>query len=329
MVTKLLNWRKRRRKNTPKPGLFVFRRSVLGWIFDPALRQQLPFVYQIFSLYCYGYCKLTRQSRIYGGQRLFYLLAWLYASFAPQRYLKLCLHRYIVFLDPLDTRFLGVVYELTNPSSHVHGLSRFLTAGDTFIDIGANHGSFAIVASKLVGAQGCVIAIEPQPRLAKVVEQSLSANALGKFQVQPIAVCDFEGEVALLIPRHSSGMAGIYPAFSGGEEHTRVQVPIRRLDDCCAWRDLPGRILIKLDVEGSEYAVLVGAQKLIAARKPNLLFEINPKSLQAAGITEEKMKRLLSDLGYNRYAECIDLERSLPITDLQMKTHRNIVFLNC
>ena len=59
-----------------------------------------------------------------------------------------------------------------------------------------------------------------------------------------------------------------------------------------------------------------------------LRFEINPKSLQAAGITEGKMKDLLSELGYNCYAECTDLERALPIADLQMKTPRNILFLN-
>ena len=89
---------------------------------------------------------------------------------------------YQVFLATLDMRLFQVVNELATQDTDTRVLSSLLSEGDTFLDVGANHGSFAIVASKLVGANGFVVAVEPQPRLAKALGKSLTANALCKFQ---------------------------------------------------------------------------------------------------------------------------------------------------
>jgi len=55
-------------------------------------------------------------------------------------------------------------------------LRRCLTPGAVFIDLGANEGYFTVLASKLVGPQGIVIAIEPQSRLQSVITANLEAN---------------------------------------------------------------------------------------------------------------------------------------------------------
>ena len=308
-----------------QPDAWLYTRATLGWLFDPALNQQLPWLYQLFSLYSQAYFRLTQQSDLRGGRALFQGLAFLFKQWWPQRYLQFHLSDYQVFLDPIDARFLQVVNELTQADADTQILAQLLTTGDTFIDVGANHGSFAIVATKLVGASGLVIAVEPQPRLAQAVQQSLAANAVGKFQVYPVAVGDQEGEIALLLPRGTSGSAGLYPAHSATHDYAVVNVPIKRFADLVAWPTLPGKVVLKLDIEGSETAFLAGAKPLIMARKPTLIIEIHPGTLKAAETTGAELKQVLQDLGYTAYAEIHRLETRGAIAELDTIIQRNVV----
>ncbi len=308
-----------------QPDSWLYTRATLGWLFDPKLNHQLPWLYQLFSVYCKSYFSLTNQSDLMGGRALFQLLAKVFKQWWPQRYLKFQLSDYQVFLDPIDARFFQVVNELTQSDADTQILASLLTAGDTFMDVGANHGSFAIVATKLVGAQGMVIAVEPQPRLAKAVEQSLAANALGAFQVYPVAVGDREGEIELLLPRGTSGSAGIYPAHSATHDYDVVNVPLKRFADLVAGQTFPGQTVLKLDIEGSEIAFLAGAKSLIMTLKPPLIIEIHPGTLKAAQTTGEELKQVLEDLGYTNYVEMHQLETKIAIAELNTNRQRNIV----
>ncbi len=310
-----------------KPDAWIYNRSVLSWLFEPSLSNQLPLLYQIFSLYCYLYFQLTTENYLRGGKELFQFLATLLNNFSSESYLKFKISDYEVFLDPFDARFFQVVNELASKDAETRVLQTLLSEGDTFIDIGANHGSFSIVASKLVGANGLVISIEPQPRLASAVEKSVTANALCNFQVYQLAVGDFEGEIDLLIPRGTSGSAGIYPEHSATHKHQIVKVKIRRFEELVDWPNFPGKVLIKLDIEGSECAFLLGAKKLITALKPNLIIEIHPGTLAAAKTTGEELKQLLESLGYHRYAEMNDLAQTFPLEELSTEVQRNVVMM--
>ncbi|NJR66724.1 MAG: FkbM family methyltransferase [Leptolyngbyaceae cyanobacterium CRU_2_3] len=207
---------------------------------------------------------------------MFGFISSLFVRLSKQDYLKISLSEYEVFLNPIDVRFFQVVNELSSEDSDVRVLHSLLSEGDSFIDVGANHGSFSIVASKLVGAAGFVTSIEPQPRLAKLVNKSLALNALCNFQVHQIAVGEFDGEIELLVPQDTSGSAGIYPEHSGTHNHNILKVPVKRFDDLMDWRILPGKTLVKLDVEGSEIAFLTGARQMIISRRPKLILEIHP-----------------------------------------------------
>lgn len=301
-------------------GGWVFQRPILQWICDPTLRQQLPGLYRFFGVYCQWFFDLTGAGYLRGGHLLFPMVA----KFSNQQYLKLQLPEFTVFLDAKDWRMFAVVHELMSHKADTKILSRYLSAGDTFLDVGANHGSFSIVASQLVATQGKVIAIEPQPKLAKAIELSLSENRFSPFQVHQIAVGDSEGEVELMIPKDTSGAAGLYQEHSGTQNYDKVTVPMKPFD-ALDWQSLPGRVVMKLDVEGCEYRFLNGARKMIAARKPILIMEINPDTLKAARTPAAEMKQLLRELGYVQYAEMRSLDQVLPIEQLDAGTWRNIV----
>lgn len=313
-------------QRSDSPGDWLFQYKILKWMFDPSLGRQLPLLYQVFRAYCRLYFTIFGgRTHLPAGRQLFQAVAGLSALLIRQDYLRLRLQDYEVYLDYSDPRLLQVVNELTSNQADTRTLSILLAEGDTFIDVEANHGSFSIVASKLVGAKGCVVAIEPQPRLASAIEKSLALNAQCSFQVHQMALGDDDGEIELMIPCDTSGSAGIYPGHSGTHKHRTIIVPLRRFDEAVDWQYFPGKSLIKLDIEGSEYAFLKGARRMIASLKPNLLVEINPRTLKASGIIGEDLKHLLIEFGYGHYAELKSLLETLPIENLDIRRHRNIL----
>ena len=308
-----------------QPDDWLYDRSVLGWVLNPTLNKQLPFLYRIFSLYCKLYFGLTGKSYLKGGRELFRFLSNIFYRLSPEKYLELKLSGYQVFLNPTDMRLFQVVNELASGDTDTRVLSQLLSEGDTFLDIGANHGSFAIVASKMVGVNGFVLAVEPQPRLAKALEKSLTANALCKFQIHNLAVGDTDGEIELLVPIGTSGSAGVFPEHSATHQFNAIKVPIRRFDDLVDWQKFTGKVLLKLDVEGSECSFLSGASKMITFLKPTLIIEIHPTSLKAARATGDKLKQLLQELGYTSYVEMNDSDRTFALQDLNTDVQRNVV----
>ncbi len=312
-------------ENIEQPDAWLYDRSVLGWILNPTLSKQLPFLYRIFGLYCKLYFNFTGKKHLKGGRSLFRFLSGIFYKLSPDRYLEMQLSNYQVFLDPIDMRLFQVVNELATQDTDTQVLGNLLSEGDTFLDVGANHGSFAIVASKLVGKNGFVLAVEPQPRLAKALEKSLTANALCKFQIHNLAVGDTDGEIELLVPLGTSGSAGVFPEHSATHQYKTFSVPLRRFDELVEWQNFTGKVLLKLDVEGSECAFLSGARKMITSLKPTLIIEVHPTSLKAAGATGDRLKELLQELGYTNYAEIDHSDRHFPLESLNTNVQRNVV----
>jgi FkbM family methyltransferase len=204
-------------------------------------------------------------------------------------------------LDLTDPRFVYVVHELLL-GSHTALLARYLGPGDTFIDVGANQGAYAVVASTLVGEHGRVVAFEPQPRLATALCASLR-HTPASFDVHDVALGARNAVVNFIVPRSYSGMAGLHPDFSGTTAHETYTVPLRRFDDLVEPKACPGAVFVKLDIEGNEWAFFQGATAFLKARKPRILMEVNPTSLRAADVRPEALKQMLVDLGYASYQD--------------------------
>jgi FkbM family methyltransferase len=275
-------------------GSWLYRRSTLSWLFDPELARQLPPSYRVFA----RYCAAQRWDPVGAETILRSLIALSRVRRRTDGVVPFHVSEWTVFLDLRDPRFLRVPNELTD--AHLV-LRRWLRPGDTFIDVGANHGSFSIAAAALVGCDGQIIAFEPQPGLAALVQRSLACRP-GKFEVHPVACGDRSGTVQLHVPRATSGAAGVFEAYSAVPVHRTMTVPVRRLDDLLDARPLGGRSFVKLDVEGSEAAALRGAERLLRSAKPAILLELNDRAMRAAGMTLEALRQLLLDAGYDRFA---------------------------
>ncbi|HEY3128368.1 MAG TPA: FkbM family methyltransferase, partial [Acidobacteriota bacterium] len=69
-------------------------------------------------------------------------------------------------------------------------ISERLLAGDTFVDVGANIGYYSLLASKLVGESGRVVAVEALPQIFGILRDNLQANCAGNVRPVNIAAWD-------------------------------------------------------------------------------------------------------------------------------------------
>jgi FkbM family methyltransferase len=284
----------------------------------------MPAAYRFFGRYCVWQRPLFNQ-RVLGGEFMFHRTQALNRLFGGKDCALLDLGDYKVFLSLRDPRMLQVPNELLNEEAEAAAVKSSLSEGDTFLDVGANHGSFSIIASKQVGKNGLVVAVEPQPQMAALVGRSLAANARSPFQVHNFACSDRDGQADFYVPCATSGSAGLFPKFSAATRHSKFTARLQRFDEAVDWQKFPGNIFLKLDVEGSELAVLRGSRNLIRSRQPRVMIEINPKSSQAAGVTVEETVRFLQDLGYSQFIELTSPPKLMPLRELNPTLQRNVI----
>jgi FkbM family methyltransferase len=141
-----------------------------------------------------------------------------------------------------------------------------LKPGDVFVDIGANHGYFTLIAASQVGPSGRVYAFEPNPPVFAQLAAHVRLNGFDdRVRMSDAAQSDSDGEAIFFVSqcRTNSGLSSLAPAaerLEGGllsSDHT-VRVRTETFDGWYA-RTSPGRIaVVKIDVEGAEDRVLNG-----------------------------------------------------------------------
>lgn len=139
---------------------------------------------------------------------------------------------------------------------------------DTVIDVGANVGQFSrAVLGRWPSVR--IVAFEPQPMLSERLGTVLSGD--DGHVVHPIALGDHDGQIEFHPHRYnlSSSVLRTTPSaqrrFDWAAELPTVEIPIRRLSTVLPREELQGTVLLKLDVQGYERAVLRGAEGILSA----------------------------------------------------------------
>ena len=158
-------------------------------------------------------------------------------------------------------------------------LTRYLEAGATFVDVGAHFGYFSLLASRLVGPQGCVISIEAMPTTFCYLEANVALNRLSNVRTFNFAASDTEQ--TLIFRDHGvvySSLNGI-TAPKGALSQSKslgisVDVQAHRLDAISLVADDRHVAVIKIDAESSEELVLSGLAATIARQLPVVIVEL-------------------------------------------------------
>jgi FkbM family methyltransferase len=154
-------------------------------------------------------------------------------------------------------------------------LSELVTPGMVVFDVGANVGFLTLIAARLVGGNGRVIAFEPVPRNAACIARNLSLNRFANVTVRTEALGATDGSAPFLLSTEPTwgrlASLGSIPCDAAGE----TSVTVRRLDGLLAREEVPPPDLIKIDVEGAELDVLVGAATALRLVRPILMIELH------------------------------------------------------
>jgi FkbM family methyltransferase len=176
----------------------------------------------------------------------------------------------------------------------------------TFIDIGANCGTYTIFGAGKVGPQGRVIAIEASPRLSKLLLETVSMNGCASWcEVLRCAAGAEAGTVVLHEFANRRGGNTLLPHIAEiarerlDEAVTTVEVACRPLDAIIAERVITRIDLVKIDVEGFEREVLLGARETLARFRPKLIVEWHNAFFHGRPGAARALYDLLTDeLGY-------------------------------
>lgn len=150
----------------------------------------------------------------------------------------------------------------------------YLRPGDVFVDVGANVGSYTLLAGEVPGVR--VVAFEPASLAFPRLSENVRLNHRMDITLHRSAVGQTDTEALLTVDLDSTNR--IVPV--GGESGRTEQVRMVRLDTVIG--DRSDVAMIKIDVEGHEPEVLAGAEQLLRRCRPALVVEHNDADRLAA-----------------------------------------------
>jgi FkbM family methyltransferase len=172
-------------------------------------------------------------------------------------------------------------------------LLHFLRENDVFIDVGANSGSYSILAGAVCGAN--VLAIEPVETTYQRLIRNLALNNLNESSTALNVGLGAEEDFLTM----TSGMDTTNKIVMGDTQQATVRVEIKTLDDVS--QNL-NPTLIKIDVEGWETNVLKGGLETL--KKPSLgalIIELNESGAKY-GYLDSEIVELLEGLSFRPYS---------------------------
>ena len=160
-------------------------------------------------------------------------------------------------------------------------LIRSVRAGDHVWDVGANIGYLALVAARIVGPGGRVVAIEPDASCAAAIRANAALNGLDAIEVVEAAAASRSGVAELVVVRDRlwTRLASVGDHHEG---EARVEVRTVALDDV----DGPPPTIVKIDVEGAELDVLAGMSRLLRDARPLVICEMHGLNAEFCAVME-------------------------------------------
>lgn len=183
----------------------------------------------------------------------------------------------------LDTVALDVArsglayYEVPFPT--VLGALVRLTDGD-FYDVGANTGIFSLLAAA-ANPKISVQSFEPVPYIARLLSQNVRMNPelSERINLHKVALSDRDGSFTMMEHVNPAGLVSTSSSLEIGSvgsdaEHKGIDVEVLTLDNWMQSHPGSSPAVMKVDVEGHERAVFMGAQSAVKRFRPFIIVEL-------------------------------------------------------
>jgi FkbM family methyltransferase len=188
---------------------------------------------------------------------------------------------------PGETGITGNIYYGLAEYEDMAFTLHLLRPGDQFVDVGANAGTYTVLASGVAGA--FTDAFEPIPSTADRLEDNVLVNMLGNLvTVHRVGIGSREGALRFAVTEDTVNHVAL-------EDELAEEFPVETLDRMLSCK---APTLIKIDVEGFEPEVLAGATQVLQSKSLlALILEIN-SSHDRYGYSVDDVTRPLSDAGF-------------------------------
>lgn len=199
-----------------------------------------------------------------------------------------------LLVKPGMTGATGNIYSGLHEFEDMAFLLHLLRPGDLFADIGANIGSYTILASGAVGAHS--LCCEPIPTTFLHLLDNLNLNDLqGLVEACNCGIGEHEGTLSFTV-----GLDTVNHVATGTEESSGATVAVKVVPLDALISDRPPR-LIKIDVEGFETKVIRGARQTLSASELDaVIMELNGSGARY-GFDETAIHRQMLDFGFTTW----------------------------
>jgi FkbM family methyltransferase len=181
-----------------------------------------------------------------------------------------------------------------------------LRPGDLFLDVGANIGSYTVLAGGAAKAR--VISVEALPSTFEHLRMNIRLNELDQIEAHCCGLSSAPGELLF-----TSALDTMNRVALPGELLPTTTVPVVTLDALMQGR-LPK--IIKIDVEGHELAVLDGAVNTLSSPEVEAVIMETNGSGTKFGVTDDALFKRMREFGfqaisYDPYNRCLLPQRQL------------------
>lgn len=177
-----------------------------------------------------------------------------------------------------------------------------LGAGDTFVDVGANIGYFAVLGSRLVGDKGRVVAIEASPAFHDRVLQHVRLNGCDNVRAVNAAVSDSHKTLTFVLASSNNMGANSIVPYDGPAESS-FEMAARPLPEILDGDELASARVIKIDVEGAEGGVIRGLAPALGRLRPDveIAVEVTPDRMVQLGDSIDELMATMALHGFHTY----------------------------
>jgi len=167
-----------------------------------------------------------------------------------------------------DTIDIILIYDIY--SRRVYERAYSPRPGDIVMDVGAHVGFFTLRAAKMVGKEGLVVAVEPEPHNFSLLVKNIRLNKLRNVVAVRCALSDREGTTKLHLCGSYSVCHTMRPELFDYDYIGILEVPTTTMDNLVRRLGLDRLDFVKMDVEGAELLVLKGGLETLRHFGPEL-----------------------------------------------------------
>jgi FkbM family methyltransferase len=174
-------------------------------------------------------------------------------------------------------------------------LLHFLRPQDTFFDIGANVGSYTVLASGHCGAK--TFSFEPIPTTCNALHKNIEVNKIGHLVTAKNVGLGNEESIL----RFTKSMDTVNHVIADGNSANEESLEVKVITGDSILKETECPALIKIDVEGFETPVLNGMDNILNNKNLKaIIIELNGSGFRY-GFDEMEIHKKLLVLNFNAY----------------------------